>query len=360
MFNDHLVVNGVVHPYNWDPSNYTNPLSGTFSEAGFGMQMMFAPGMRPGEYALTHDEFMRDWTVEEIAWATLAESDCDLMAYHSTPLTDFYADGLVAVAKGSEGISRWPQRIPVYYGTVRPLEGKKAVDDFERQVTEMGVNALKLYPGFYKDGRTIAFKMNDERYAFPLFDKCRELGIKNVAIHKAIPFGVTAMDAYRPGDLDEAAMIYPDLNFQIIHAGWAFLEEMCFQLARFPNVYANLEATFSYIVNTPRKFAEVLGQLLFWGGPDKLIFGDGVSIVHPQPAIEKFKTFQFPDDIVEGQGVPPMTDEIRSKILGLNFLRVHGLDEDELKAGIQDDEFAQAKRDGLPAPWSHLRAAAVA
>ena len=38
-------------------------------------------------------------------------------------------------------------------------------------------------------------------------------------------------------------------------------------LGKFPNVAINLEGASAYLVNAPRKFAEIIGTLLFWGAP---------------------------------------------------------------------------------------------
>jgi uncharacterized protein len=53
------------------------------------------------------------------------------------------------------------------------------------------------------------------------------------------------------------------------------------------------------------------------------------------PIIEAFRKFRIPDQLVEGHGYPPLTEEVKRKILGLNAARLWGLNIDEKKRQIQ-------------------------
>ena len=74
-----------------------------------------------------------------------------------------------------------------------------------------------------------------------------ERGITTVAIHKAAPLGPVPMDPYKIDDVEGAAGAFPDINFEIIHSGLAFVTETAWALARYPNVYANFEITSSLV-----------------------------------------------------------------------------------------------------------------
>jgi hypothetical protein len=63
----------------------------------------------------------------------------------------------------------------------------------------------------------------------------------------------------------------------------------------------------------------------------------------------------MPDDLVEDLGFPPLTPEIRGKILGGNALRIHGLRADDVRDRIRGDAFEAAKAEGFGAPWGFLR-----
>jgi hypothetical protein len=80
---------------------------------------------------------------------------------------------------------------------------------------------------------------------------------------KAVPLGpVVAEDAFNPGDLEGAAGNFPDLEFEIVHGGIAFSEEAGWLLARFGNIYINLEASNIILERRPRTFCKMLMDLV--------------------------------------------------------------------------------------------------
>jgi len=326
------IVDAVVHAYNWSPENESSPLSSEFTHGNWGFHKTFSPPA----YVVGEEQFVHDWSVEELAELLFVEAGADFGIYHALPLTDFYKDGLSSVERGVEWVRRFPERTR-WYATVNPFEGTRALEDLERQVG-LGAVGLKLYPARYVDGRTVSFDLSDEKLVYPLIERAAQLGVKVISIHKFIPFGPVATAPFGPNDLDEACTNFPNLTFEVVHVGWSFLDDSCSQLARHPNMYANLEGVFYLILKQPRRFAEALGQLLLWAGPERLLFGSGASLVHPRPAIEAFLNFQMPDDLVEGFGYPEVTDEIRALILGGNAARLHSLDLSRVIA--LDDEVA--------------------
>ena len=100
----------------------------------------------------------------------------------------------------------------------------------------------------------------------------------------------------------------------------------------------------------PRLFADVLAALLATGGPDRILYGSGVNLIHPRPLLESFAAFEMPDDL------PALTAETKAAILGGNALRLHGLTTDDVISKTSGDEFDVARRSGLAAPWSGVRA----
>jgi hypothetical protein len=246
------------------------------------------------------------------------------------------------------------------FGASSPLEGRKAVDDVEQQHAEWGgILGVKLYPVDMIDGKMKTWRMSDEKLAYPVFEKCQQLGIKNIAIHKAIPLSTAPMDAFSPNDVDYAASDFPDLNFEIVHGGFAFLEETAHQVARFDNIYVDLEATTLFLLHQPRTFAMILGTLLASGGAKKVFWSTGCSVAHPKPLLEAFEKFQIPQDMIDGYGFPQLTEEIKADILANNFANLHGLDIPTLKRNIEGDELAKRKAAGAPAPWSVQNASLV-
>jgi predicted TIM-barrel fold metal-dependent hydrolase len=305
----------------------------------------------PDQYRLSRDQFYRPMTAEALAAAIFLETPVDIAVYHTIPAWGIFRD-LSPISIGMAIRDRHPGRM-FLYGAASPLEGKKAIEDLERQVEEWGIIGLKLYPIDVIDGKMREFRMDDEVIMYPLLERCRELGVSTVAVHKAIPLGTSPMQPFHPGDVDYAARDFPELNFEIVHGGFAFLEETCRQVARFPNVYVNLESTTQVAIKQPRLFASILGQLLRWGGPDKLFWGSGCNATgHSRPALEAFARFEMPPDLIEGFGYSSVTREVKQKILATNYAAVHALSVDDLAAGIADDEISREQARGLRTPWS--------
>ena len=197
--------------------------------------------------------------------------------------------------------------------------------------------------------------MDDYVIAFPVFELAMELGITNVAIHKALPLGPVATDALRVDDVGHAAEAFPEINFQIVHAGFSFLDECKFLILNYPNVYATLEATFLFCQFDPELFTRVMRELLLYRGPDKLIYSSTATVIHPQYLLEDFARFEMPENFSI-----QLTDEVRHKILAGNLARLHGIDIEEQKHKLEGDEFdTQRSENGLREPWSTVRGKAV-
>jgi uncharacterized protein len=96
---------------------------------------------------------------------------------------------------------------------------------------------------------------------------------------------------------------------------------------RLPNVYAELGTTMaSMIVTFPTVWAHLIGQLLYYMGPNNILFGsDSMWYGGPQWQIEALWRSQIPDNIRQTWGYPQLTDDIKRQILGLNSARLYGL-----------------------------------
>ncbi len=53
----------------------------------------------------------------------------------------------------------------------------------------------------------------------------------------------------------------------------------------------------------------------------------------------------------EREGLPEITRDTKRNILGLNYLRMHGLDADTLIKNIEGDEFAVERAKGKQKPY---------
>jgi hypothetical protein len=322
MIDDTFVFDCVCHVFNFDPQNAYGKPGQMFIEHLYAFHQVLTT---PGEKLLSRDEFLREWNIDEIAQMVFEESGTDMLVAQPLPLTDLFHDGLSQWEKCAEMAQKYPDRA-IFWASVNPLEGKKALDLLERQVKEFNAKGLKLYNVRYDYGAPFPWRMDDPRVAYPLFEKAQELGITTIGVHKGVPLGPQPIEHTQTWDMDGAAANFPDINFVIFHVGLPFIDEVCWQLVRYPNLYASIAATVNFVVRSPRVLAENMAKLLFWCGEDKIIYGGETPIWHPRGALKAFWEFELPDDIVQGYGCGQLTKQAKQKILGGNLARLMGVD----------------------------------
>jgi predicted TIM-barrel fold metal-dependent hydrolase len=344
-----LVVDAVVHAFDMRKENAR---AGRYAELGLEGFYRFFWEMMDEPYRLSAGVYQHDWTAEELGSALFHESRTDIAVYHPIPAWGIFHD-LSPARNGFALRELYPGRV-FMYGAVSPLEGSKAIADLEEQAETWGIIGLKLYPVDSIQGQIHGWSMSDERIAYPIFEKCLDLGIKTVAVHKALPLATSPMDPFRPGDIDYAAADFPSLNFEVVHGGAAFLDETALQLGRFANVYVNLEGTSQLLVKHPHMFARILGEILMHGGRKRLLWGTGTMAFHPAPILEAFERFSLTEGGLKGYGYPELDDDTKADILGLNYLRMHGLSRDEVCATIADDLITDPA--AVVPPWQGLEA----
>lgn len=354
MLNGNFVLDATTHPWNFGPDNSDRPGETSSWRRTKGLFLHHKMFTREGPYMLHEDELFSDFDYEGFAAALFVESPVDFAIIHSLPNLGFNKKDLVEADRVAVLRDTYPNRF-LLYGNVTPIETNTSLKRLDYQAKELGIKGLKLYPAGVVGSKLVGWRMDDPNVAFPIFEKCLELGINNVAVHKAVTLGSTTLGMTDIHDMENAAKEFPNINFQIVHAGWAYLEETILLMERYENVFANLELTFSMIVKQPRMFAEIIGQMMFFHLEKQIIFADGCNAVHPRPGLEAFGDFKMPRDLVEDMGYREVDDDIKAMILHGNLARIHGLDVEQLKAGIQGDVFSERRGEGYAPPWSTLR-----
>ena len=206
------------------------------------------------------------------------------------------------------------------------------------------------------------WRHDDEAVAYPTFELIQSLyekvkserpGFNNICVHKGLVDGQDARpEIGHPADLPKAAKDWPKLNFITYHAciqpaffmydAWqqargtkmregvpdiAWTTEYAVLCRDLPNTYAEIGTTWAAsIVTFPTLAAHLLGQLLKFMGPDRVVFGsDSVWWGSPQWQIEALWRFQIPEEMQKKYGYPALTGETKRKILGLNSARLYGI-----------------------------------
>lgn len=357
MQNGSFIIDSVIHAMNLHPSNNANRDGQMISDLVYGVNQHVPDG-----YRLPKETVQQDWTVDDTAKMCFGESDTDVAVFHPTPIMA-YKDGQTSVEKAIDATNRWPNRFIGGYATLDPLTGSQAqtFEELARQVEAIhNPIGLKLYPTSWRGDVIDNWRMDDPERLYPLYEAAASHGINTIAVHKAIPLGsVPTNGAFNPADVEGAAAAFPHLNFEIVHGGVAFCEETAWLLARFENIWVNLETLTIILVSRPRIFAQLVLGLVDIGGEamlDRLLWSTGAMQIHPRLCLEAFERFTFPEDLLGSKGmfaaVPQITDDHKRKILGENYARMHGLDIEALKAGIADDEFSREPNESLPKPYS--------
>jgi predicted TIM-barrel fold metal-dependent hydrolase len=176
-----------------------------------------------------------------------------------------------------------------------------------------------------------ALRRHSERAAIPLDE--------NIHVHKGPTVYPLSADAFDVHDVDYAATDFPELNFIVEHVGLPRLDDFCWIAAQAANVYAGLSVAKAFVHLRPRYFGEIMANLLFWLGPDKLCFGSDYAIWSPKWLIEKFMAFELPDDLKQEYHVD-LTLETKRKILGENTARLYGIDIEAQSAKLRRDGIA--------------------
>lgn len=354
MLDDVFVLDAISHAYNFNPENRLGgAYADTIADAVYQLHLQYSP---PGRDDLLLDQETFNTRIADAdvtAQSIFGESHTDACVYHELPIYGYFKDGGSPLAVGEEMRARWPGRVFIYGGISPHQPG--ALERVDELVEEHSVNGLKLYPHDLVAGELRSFKMDDEDLVFPIFERAQKHGLRTIAIHKAIVMGQVPIEPYFPFEVGEAAKAFPDLTFEIVHGGYAFLEETAFLVQYYENIRCSLEVTSALLFRAPRKFAEIIGTLMAAGGADRINWAIGGLMLHSRAFEEEFWNFEFPPDLVEGYGIPPLTEEVKRGILGLNAARQLGLDLDEFRKQTKDDEFAKPRE--LAPPLSCLNGA---
>lgn len=359
MWKSNLIIDAVGHTYDFTEDNRLDhvPVRAYDSFISWLHKLGHVPLESTADgYALSLEEFRGGWRTEELLSLFFAESDVDMVSMHAVNFFNLF----------KRGANPWPQCLAMkqaaphrvlLYAPVDPLSDRAREFDLMTERAAQGIDGFKFYPvsGLADHNRApISYSFGDEKI-FPFFSHARDLGVKHIAIHKAVPTAPGPHHQDRPDDVSYAAVAFPDMTFEVVHSGWAFLEDCAFQLQMNRNIYANLETTANTATRMPRRFLKSVGTLLA-AGPKQVLFATGAPAGHPQPIIESMDALQMPDDLLE-EGFPELTDDVKADLFGRNMARLHGLDLEKVKKDIEGDEFTQARRDYLenPRPWHEKR-----
>ncbi|MER2510051.1 amidohydrolase family protein [Amaricoccus sp.] len=323
-----FVVDGHIHFWDGSPENQRNIHGKQFIECFYGYHTALSP--KEELWELSHFEKQ---TPDDLYRDLFIDGPDDMAIIQTTVLKDFFTNGFGCIERSTEMAQRAKDRF-IINGSFDPRDGEAALEYIHYMKETYDIQGVKMYTAEWK-GDSKGWKLNDPA-AYRCFELCDKLGIRNVHVHKGPTIIPLNKDAFDVHDVDYVATDFQGLNFIVEHCGLPRLDDFCWIAVQETNVYGGLAVALPFIHSRPRYFGEVMAELLFWLGPDKLLFASDYAIWTPKWLVEKFWNYQIPEDIAAERGVQ-LTDEIKEKILGLNAARLYGVDVEAKKAKLRAD-----------------------
>jgi uncharacterized protein len=321
---------------------------------GFASAARCEPYKGPGDFdylrCIGPDQFVKD---------VFMDSDTDLMVLsfvpstrEGEPLTIEEAAASARIVEQLNGTHRL-----LLHGRVNPNQ-RGDLEGMDELAARYKISAWKTYTQWGPDG-VGGFFMDDEP-GIKLIEKARQLGVRNIAIHKGLAFGPKSYEHSTCVDIGRVAKRYPDVNFLIYHSGFvANKAEGPYDPKRSDgidalvtsllsngvkpgsNVYGELGSTWRMAMRDPDTAAHTIGKLVKYCGENNVLWGtDSIWYGSPQDQIQAFRTFQIAPELRDKHGYAEITPALRAKIFGLNALKIYPIAPDVVKKHVRQDKVA--------------------
>lgn len=312
-----FVLDGHTHFWDGSPENQSNVHGKQFIDCFYA----YHSNLSPPDHLWEKSKFEK-YSADDIYNDLFVDGPDDIAIIQTTVLSDFYKNGFSSVERSTSMASKNPGRF-IVNGAFDPRDGEKALEQIHFMKEKYDIQGVKMYTAEW-NGDSKGWRLNDPA-AYKCFELCDKLGIKNIHVHKGPTIIPLSLDAFDVRDVDHAATDFQNLNWIVEHCGLPRLDEFCWIATQETNVYAGLAVAMPFIHTRPRYFGEVIAELLFWVGEDKILFGSDYAIWTPKWLVEKFWDYQIPEDIATERGVQ-LTDSVKEKILGLNAAKLYDID----------------------------------
>jgi len=341
---DIFVIDGHVHLWDASEENIQHEGGEQFIQCFYD----YHTGFTPEEKQWSLEEY-RKYGPERMVQDLFGNAAVDMAIFQPSYLTDFYDEGFNTIDQNGELATEYPERF-INNGRFDPREGEAGLEDLERQKAEYDIEGVKVYTAEWKDDSK-GWRLDSED-AFTFLEKCAELGIDKIHAHKGPTIRPLNRDAFDVADVDDAASSFPELDFVVEHVGLPRLDDFCWIGAQEPNVYGGLAVAAPLAVHRPRKFGEIMGELLFWLGEDRLLFGSDYALWNPDWLVETVMNAEMTDEQRDEYGID-LNIDVMKKIMGENAAELYDIDIDAKKQAFRSDpiseQFGHADHYGAPA-----------
>jgi predicted TIM-barrel fold metal-dependent hydrolase len=323
------------------------------------------PGDRAYLNCLGADEFIKD---------VFLDSDTDIMVLSFVPSTQEREPVTIEDANETRNIVAQldgSKRLMIH-GRVNPNQDGD-LETMDELAERWDICAFKTYTQFGPGG--IGYWLHDDP-GLAMIARARSLGVRNICIHKGLPFGPVSLEHSRCDDVGVVAKMFPDMNFLIYHSGYDnSITEQAFapgenrmgidtliqslidnDVATNSNVYAELGSTWRLLMRDPDNAAHSLGKLFKYVGQDNVLWGtDSIWYGSPQDQIQAFRTFQISQEFQERYDYPEITAELRRKVFGLNAAVPYRISTTEIQSFLAADSVSQRKLAYMNDPQPHFK-----
>jgi len=355
----------------FDPELAASKLQGDefiFDVQGHYLPPNLARTLKPqckAEHDMLSPDYMGCTGADDFIKDVFLDSDTDLMALSFIPST--HADEPISIeeaAKTRDMVAQLGsgQRL-LLHGRCNPNQP----GDLELMVELAGkwkVAAYKCYTQYGPGGK--GFFLSDEDTGIPYIEKARKLGVRNICIHKGLPFGQESYEHSLCDDIGKVAKLYPDMNFLVYHSGYVAGEAegpynpdrnngidslvrtvLENDVAPNSNVYAELGSTWRFLsTRDPASAPHAMGKLFKYIGENNVLWGtDSVWYGSPQDQVQAFRAFQIPAELREAHGYPEITPALRAKVFGLNATVPYQISVEEVVKSASRDAVAQRREE---------------
>lgn len=312
----YFIVDSHIHIWDGRPENQKNIHGKQFIDTFFG----YHSNLSPDEEKWAYEDFLY-YGPEGVERDVFEEGQVDHAILQTTMLTDFYHNTFSPNELNWKFAQDNAHRV-TYNHAYDPRYGESGLTQLGKDAEKYDLKGVKLYTAEWH-GDSRGYRLDDP-WSRRYLEKCIDLGIKNIHVHKGPTLRPLDMDAFSVRDVDGVASDYTELNFIVEHCGLPRLDEFCWIATQESNVHAGLSVVMPFIHTRPRYFAEMIGEMLYWIGDEKMQFSSDYALWKPKWLIEAFLDFQIPEDMQGEYG--QLTIENKKRILGLNTAAMYGID----------------------------------
>jgi predicted TIM-barrel fold metal-dependent hydrolase len=250
----YFIVDGHVHFWDARPENRNR-----YGEGFIACFYDYHRNLSPEEYVWPKEKYDR-YSEQDMVHDLFEIGYVDRAIMQPTYLKDFFPGGFNTTEQDAAMAANHPGKF-ICNGAWDPRDGEPGLEAFEALAHEYDLTGVKLYTAEWH-GSSKGWKLND-KWSYRYLEKCQELGVRNIHVHKGPTIWPLNRDAFDVADVDDVATRFPDLNFIVEHCGLPRLEDFCWIGVQEPNVYGGLAVALPFIHTRPRYFAQVLGELLY-------------------------------------------------------------------------------------------------